>query len=537
MSARVARRQAAPATARSEFVPAPMAGLNTVSAPAMGDAVVLWNMTAAEYGQRVRLGWREWVTGLTGGDGNQVRTVLPYRGSAEAGTGDRLFATTTTGIWDCTASSATPTQVLTFASDAGSAGRGVAHVMVTAAGHFLLYCDEQNGYHVYTESTDTWAKIAQGAGGTQVSGVDPATFCSVLVWKSRVWFVEKNSTRAWYLAAGTVYGAATQLNLDRAGQFRGGGALRGLWNWTGDGGFGLDDHLVAISGGGDVAIYAGTDPAEATTFQLKGSWQTGGIPAGRNIATASGGDLLLVTKAGVRPLSSLVSGGDGVGEYATARIRNLFNSLMLSKSDLNGWSLHVHPEDASLIVTVPEAEGVATQQLVMAMAAKSWSRYRDLPIFSAASWGGKLYFGTSDGRVCINDGYVDGVTLADSSAYTPVQWTLLTAFVGDGRQKQVGVIRPHLITQTSGTPAFSCEARYDFNLVELDSVSGATSGSGDWDTGVWDTAVWGGDYSEAHEARGATGLGTSVAIVARGTATSRTVLRGFDVTYEEGGFL
>ena len=39
----------------------------------------------------------------------------------------------------------------------GHAGRGIHHAFVTPGGHFLVYCDEENGLCVYTEATDTWA--------------------------------------------------------------------------------------------------------------------------------------------------------------------------------------------------------------------------------------------------------------------------------------------------------------------------------------------------------------------------------------------
>jgi hypothetical protein len=40
-----------------------------------------------------------------------------------------------------------------------------------------------------------------------------------------------------------------------------------------------------------------------------------------------------------------------------------------------------------------------------------------------------------------------------------------------------------------------------------------------------------------NESRGATGIGVHVALAARGSATTRTIIVGFDVGYETGGLL
>lgn len=543
MLARPRRKAPAPASMETAYVPAPTGGLNTISPGSeMGalDCILIYNLIAAEYGLRSRLGSREWCTGLTGAIDNKVRTVMSFTGAAASGSDNKVFATTSTGIWDVTASSATPTQVLAFGTTTGDAGFGAASVFVTSAGHFLLYCDEVNGYHVFTQSAGTWAAITMGGGGTQVSGVDPATFCFVFAFKERLWFVPRNSASAWYLSAGAVYGAATEFPMGR--KFTAGGGIRGLWSWTYDGGAGLDDSMVAVSDGGDVLVWQLTDPASPTSTLLRGVWSLGGSPpAGRRIATTRGGDLLLLSRLGVLPLSKLVlgSGTEDRSVYATAKIANLFNQLMLSKSALKTWSMHIHPEENALVVTVPGyGNDNNTEQLVMSLSNRSWFRFRDLPWYSAQIHEGKVYFGSAAGKVYINDGYIDGVTLADPNAYTSIQYSMITAFrnLGNGRQKQVQVIRPTILSE-SASPTFEVHARYKFDQTEPSAVAEGVPGQGSWDVGVWDTAVWGGDYSPSQAVRGAAGMGTDVAIALRGTATSRTIFVGCDVGFSQGGFL
>lgn len=521
-------------------MPAPV-GLNTTSAGtamAPDKCLQLFNLVSSEYGLRARLGSREWCTGLTGTADNLVRSVIPFTGTAANGATDKLFATTSSGIWDVTTSSASPTQVYAFVNPSGNAGYGVAHVVVTAAGHFLAYCDEENGLIVYSEAGGTWAAPAMGAGAGEIDGVDPSSLVFCTVFKGRLWFVERDTSSLWYLATGAIYGAATKFALGT--RLRAGGPLVGIWSWTIDGGAGLDDSLVAVSGGGDVVIYQGTDPSSSNTFGLKGVWYAGGgLPAGRQIATNYGGDMLLMSRIGIIPLSKLIVGGSiQSAQYSTADIANLFNHLMMTRSTVRGWSMRMHPEDNALVVTVPTTDGAATTQLAMSLSTMGWSSYRDLPIYSSEVFGGKLYFGTVDGRVCINDGYVDGVTLASPGTYSPVQWSLLTSYqnLGNGRQKRVQMIRPTILSE-SAAPPFSVAAKYNFDFGELSEAAATSSGGSLWDSAVWDSAVWASEYTASQQVRGASGMGTHVAIAIRGSAASRTILVGFDVMFDMGGML
>lgn len=531
------RRPASPPSAQTYTVPAPVGGLNTVASGLQlppSDCVLSYNLIANESGLRVRLGYREWVTGLTGTTDNKVRTSIPFSGTS-SGSG-KLFVTTETGIWDVTVSTDTPTQVLAFASPTGRAGYGVSTVVVTAAGHFLLYADEVNGLHIYSESGASWSVVAQGAGATEIDGVAPSRFVFVSVFKGRVWFVERDSANAWYLPTGQIYGAATKFPL--GGVFRDGGTLVGLWNWTYDGGAGLDDSLVALSTGGDVLVYQGTDPSSASTFGLKGVWQVGATPGGRRIGSTYGGELLLLSRQGLVPMSRLVVGSSGTLEYATAKIANLISELMATKADEVAWGVVQVPDDNALMLLVPQGTDTDSLQLVQARASGGWFSYRSLPAHSACPWEGQLWFGTEDGRVCVHTGYVDDVKIADDT-YSEIDWSLITApsTLGSPRQKRVGLIRPLIRAEAAGS-SFEARARYRYDLDELDPVAVVIEGgSGTWDTAVWDEDVWGGATLPTQEFRGGTGVGVEVAIALRGSAISKTVLVSVDVSFQPGGFL
>lgn len=577
-------------TSLEGFVPPPMGGLNT-SDPAASmpesDAIALKNLIPSELGLRCRLGSSEWVTGLDG----PARTAIPFNGAAANGAGDRYFVTTATGIWDCTSSTQTPSRVYTFTSAANSAGIGVAHTMVTSAGHFLAYCDEENGYHVYRESTDTWQAVqaadttaawvaataytagqyvknggnvylcttggtSAGSGGPSgtgasvadndvvwaynwsVSGVTPANLVHVLAWKNRLWFTERDTAKAWYLDVNAIGGTATSFNF--GGQFKVGGPLVGLWNWTTDGGQGMDDYLVALSGAGDVVVYAGTDPSTADTFGLKGVWTVGALPKGRKVATEFGGDVLVASILGLVPLSKLVLGNVTFdrSQYLTAKVQNLFNYYTGLYGQNTGWALVLDPKENALLVLVPNGDGSGGTQLAMSLATKGWFPFSGLPMACAAPWNGVLYFGTTDGRVLKHDGYVDGVLLADADAQEAIPFHCVSAFsnLGTPRQKRCGLIRPRVLAQSAVVP-LAAQARWDFDVTAPRDASDDTTPTEGWDVGTWDTAVWGGDFSTTQKVFGATGSGSFLAVAVEGLANSRTIYVGADVSFQVGGFL
>jgi len=549
-------RRPRPQTHKPFTITAPVGGLNTVDPAAAlppGDAQALVNMINGENGLRPRMGFAEWCTGVDGAAA-EVRSILTYKGSV-AGY-DRTYAVTPNGIWNTTASSAAPIKVLSLNTVGGNAGYGCGLAYVTGGGvRTLLYCDEVNGYHVRLE-TDTDAqygagtgfnRIAQGAGVGQISGVNPNLFAWVISFKSRLWFVEAGSTRAWYLATGAIYGAATQFDFGQ--QFKRGGTLACLAVWTMDGGTGMDDLLVAISTEGEVVIYQGTDPSQIGTFSKVGGWDLGGVPAGRRLATTFGGDLLILSSTGIVPVSKLPAGRSLLSPdlFLTRKVRNLFNGLMAARKGLLGWSIIPNPADNTLIVAYPPLAGESRQQFASSLVNGAWSQYTGLPIVSAEILNGTLYFGTADGRLCVMQGYIDNVARTGSTANAlAVTFSGLTAFEGGGipNQKQVGLIRANLVAQ-GAFPSLAVEVRYDFDTSPIQSALPKPAlPANAWDDGSgtgakWDQALFAADSGGAplSQTFGAAGMGVFIGVAWKGSTISRCNLVNFDIVVEAGGFL
>lgn len=514
-------------------VPAPNSGINAVDGLlSMGergpeDAIFLYNLIPSSYGCKVRTGYREWCTGV----GTEVRTLLPFTGTSTT----KLWGMASGGIYDLSTSQVGPAINTAFPTVDSTSGYGQWTNFTTLAGVFALYCDESNGYYVYDAGAGTWAKVTLGGGATQISGIDPALFVLPVIFKSRVWFVEKASARAWYLPVGSVFGAATAFNFGN--KFKHGGTLVALYNWTVDGGEGTDDYLVAISSGGDVVIYRGNDPATATDFLQHGQWYIGPPPAGRRIGGSFGGELYLLSAYGIIPLTRLIAGAliqqDDI--YLSRKITPLINQQMLVGRQNVGWEIKLIPTENLLLSSVPKRIGFDYAQFVQSLNSKGWAIYRDLPYYTGDTWEGVFYFSDSTGRVLIHDGTQDNVSILGVNGVA-IEWSALSVFqeYGEvGRYKITQFIRPVFLSAQA--PSYAVEARYEYNLSEVlpPPIPSVSTGSV-WDVGVWDLALWGGDLFEIEKPVGGSGIGRNVAVAINGSSAATTILVRYDLMFTSG---
>jgi hypothetical protein len=421
--------------------------------------------------------------------------------------------------------------VLAFATTSGSAGNGIHQSFRTIAGQFLLYCDEVNGYHIYTESSGVWAAVTTGTGATQINGVNTTNLVAVCVYKSRVWFVERDTGLAWYLPVGSVYGTVTQFNFGN--KFKSGGYLVNLFNWTVDGGEGVDDYLVAVSSAGDVIVYKGNDPTSATDFRQVGQWFIGPPPINRRIAGSFGGELYILSSYGIVPLSKLVSGILIQSEdiYISRRVNPLLNEDMASLRTTRGWEIKLIPGENSLICSVPEKATGEFSQYVQSLNNQAWTIYRGIPYYTGETWLGNFYIGTSDGELLQLTGDLD-----DDEQ---INWSVLMSFqdIGDsGAYKITQYIRPVFVA--GSPPSYVVEARYDYNLDEVfGAVDSGVTTAAIWDTSLWDSSLWGGVFQVIDKVRGGTGMGRAIAVGINGRSQDSTTLVRFDLMVQQGGLL
>lgn len=517
--------------------PAPSGGVNNYDSlkdMAATDAIYSYNILPGEYGFRTRKGYREWVTTL-GGVTNPVRTIIPYEGQASAD--DKLFVTTVLGIYDASSTAASPAIDTAFGTQTGNAGYG------TSAGYnndngddFLFYADEVNGLYYYNPATNTWAVAAD------ITGVSEANLVFVVEHKNRIWFVERDTSNAWYLGTGVKGGAATKFALGN--KFTRGGHLKGIYKWSLDGGDGIDDLLVFVSSAGEVSIYKGTDPASAATWQHVGTWFIGRVPTSRHLAQTIGGELHLLSAYGLISMQDLVNGVDSAkitGQNTIARkITRALRYDMSSNSSLADyrWDLVSVPSEGSMVITRPYDADETQIQYVFNFTSSAWGYWRGVPINCGAEWKGTFYFGDDAGNVHYLTGSLDGVVRAGTGG-DPIEFSFLTAYSdlgAPGMLKRAQLVRPRFFSENGVEPSYSAKVLFDYQINEpvltLEAASGGGSG---WDSGLWDSDVWGGQSVLYSRFIGASGYGYDLALAIRGETEDITTYLDSLVYAEQGG--
>ena len=533
---------------RSVGIPAPVGGIVAnnpmyTDVTAENAAIWLYNLVPRELGCAVRPGSVEFATNipdvanpLGGGD---VRTIAFYNSivAESAGGVDFLFVMTDAGIFDITAGGAGPwVAVLPWPASGGDAGWcSVVNYTNIAGDHYILVCDELNGY--YTFDGTVWA---QGTIASSPPGLDAEDLAHVTEWGGRLWFTERNTARAWYLDVLDLAGTAQPL--DAGSRFLKGGHLVQCATWTIDDGVGLNDRLVMLSSGGDVLIWAGDPDIDADPLTLLGRWYVGAAVEGRRAVSNWGGETSILSSYGVAKLTDLISGQyEASGrDTTTANISRYFRSFMETTRDLHGWSVEFAALEGLVIVSVPTPNVSAPHiQFALNTNTGTWGMFRDLSMRCMSDTAHGFLFGTVDGRLMSLEGHADNVTLDKLSSDT-ITFSMLTHYnaLGDAAIWK----RPHFIRPSwvgGAQPSYAVEIHYDFDLKELTlSPPFTDAGNSLWDEALWDTTgKWEGLAQNYHETIGVNGMGRHLAVALRGESASDLSLIGFDMMGDFGGML
>ncbi len=481
-----------------------------------------------------------------------IETLLVYNDPANI---SRMFAVATNGSgYDVTVKNVTtaPSSVFTGKQNA----RFQYANFTTIGGHFLIAV---NGADVpLTYNGTAWANATITGPVVPATAIDPALFIHVNVFKNRLWFVIKDSTKVAYLATGAISGDMVTLELGTL--LRRGGFIMAMGTWTRDAGDGQDDFAVFISSEGEVIVYQGTDPSSATTWELVGVFSLG-APLGRRCFEKVGGDLVLINIDGVLPLSrALITDRAAAQRIAiTANIQNAMNAAARLYQNNFGWQLTVYPKGTRAILNVPVVENQQQQQYVMNTLTGAWCRFKGQNANCWALFNDDIYYGTNQGFVAKADtGNADIDQTIEAVGQIAYNY-----FGSRGILKNFGMLRPVISTDSNLSPAIGISTDFRDNVV-FGQATAATFLTALWDNAVYDvdfypvtdrvvsdwTALRGiGQCASIHFRVLSIGAG-SIAFwnwdlnVWDGALWSNAVLgdlllrlNSFDATYETGGFL
>lgn len=342
--------------------------------------------------------------------------------------------------------------------------------------------------------------ITDGATGSATSnipsGTSTATTVSITnvassalsqVWnfKERFFFVEKGTQSAWYLPVKSIGGAATEIPLGAV--FRRGGELLFGATWSLDSGSGMDDVCVFISSNGEIAVYAGTDPASASTWSLQGVYDIG-RPLNKHAYFKAGGDLAILTEDGIVPVSEALRKDRGAlqAQAITYPIEDAWKSAIADATVSYPITATLWQDQTTLIIGTPDEVGGKNVSFAANSRTGAWGRILGWDVRCGAVVSDRFYFGTDAGKVVRGDAGGDD----DGVGYTAVYVPKFQTFGGGG------YVTANFASLTYRAPAratIKVVAHKDYNVRDISAPNASIYQSGSaWGTGVWGTFIWGG---------------------------------------------
>ena len=503
--------------ARPTVIAAPTKGWSANALPIEaedGTAIIMDNFFPEATAIRPRKGYSEQVTGIA----NAVNTLMTY----SSGSTQKLFAAGDSKIYDVTSAGA-----LGAAVKSGLGSTKFSYVnFATAAGQYLYLVNGTDSAFYYDGST--WTTPA-------ITVATSSTFSYVTAHKSRLWFVEKNSTTLWYLPVDSIAGAATAFEV--GSQLLRGGRIVAISTWSVDSGSGMDDLFAIWSSEGEVLVYSGSNPS--SDYAIVGRY-TSGRPIGDRPFYPIGGDLAMISEDGILALSNVMRFDrlTAAEKSLSAQIVDAYRKVVASDASTFGWQIISLPKASMALINVPGAgtDG-ASVQFAYNVSTKAWSRFLNLNAICWELFNGNIYFGTAAGAVYrAEDGGSDNGGLITARCLPA-----FTHLGAPGRTKHVKLVEPLLSTDLS-TYTFGTGCVVNFQQPQ--TVGGSSPGAAGgfiWDVSVWDgTDVWIG-VTVFDRWEGADGIGYVIApyaevlIDADDYPTFEFSLIGWNILHEVGG--
>lgn len=518
-----------PRTAKPSSFPAPVGGwikntnLATPGAKlpdgsSVNGAYQLDNWWPTATGVRMRGGSQLFAT-VTGGGSGTVSALFSYVN----GNNRKLFAATAGALWDITAGGT----IGVTAAGATSAAWSVQQ-FATSGGVFLRAVNGADTPLVYDGTS--WATTPAITG----TGLTPSNLSHVWEFSRRLFFIDKNTLNAWYLPADSIGGAAVQLPL--GGVFKLGGALLFGATWSIETGNGLQQQCVFVTTEGECAVYQGTDPSTASTWNKVGVYRIG-KPLGPKALIAAGGDLVIATNVGFVPLSQAV-----MRDYAALspiaisyKIETAWNDTVSTRGN-SGWAAELWPTK-QLVLVVPPASTSGDQQFVLGANARTggWGRALGWDARCLALFNDRMFFGSTNGTIVECE-----VTGADQGTpYTATCVSLFDPLKAPASLKTCLMMRAVIKAPAEITPQLSLQADYVVSLPTAPADAGLPTGSV-WGSAVWGSSSWGApvDLAVFKTWQSVGGSGYSVApgvqITSGSIVSPQVELVQVDMTYDQG---
>lgn len=345
--------------------------------------------------------------------------------------------------------------------------------------------------------------ITGGGGSAKVNGVatvaapgiefigselTTADMSQVWVYKSRLFFAEKESMNAWYMVDIDAVGGDADV-FPMAGIFQQGGSLQfgAPWSLDSSGSEGLSEQCIFCSTLGEVAVYQGSDPGSADAWAKVGLYRIG-TPLGPNAFVRGGGDLAIATTVGLVPLSKAISLDVTALNVATVsyKIADAWSEAVTLRGQ-ERWQCAIWPEAKMAFVAPPDLIGSNSPVLFVSNTETgAWARFTGWEVLCMEVFRGRLFFGSSAGEVFLaNAGGSD-----NGATYSGAVAPLFEDMDRPGSLKIGAVARAVVRANTATNDRIDLLADYTTSLPPAPDAS-QLSATNVWNDAIWGQAKWG----------------------------------------------
>lgn len=414
---------------------------------------------------RARNGSTNYATGLTG----SVGTIIPYMGAT-----NKLFACTSNYIYEITAGGSSFSPLVSGLTSNHWSWAQATNV----GGNWLLACNGQDPAQIY--SGTSWAAAS-------FTGPSSTNVLSVVCWyRDRLYFIQENTSTIWFGTTDAITGALTSLNVGASMRY--GGTLVAAIPWTTQTATGVIQMLVLISSNGEVIVYTGSDPTNASNWSLMGTFKIGAPVGADRCVQQIGADIAIMTVDGIVPLSqAIILDPSATDQKAlTKKIAPTWLATMQTVGAATaGWELCIYPPKRMALVNIPDP-AVGAYQYVMNTETRSWCQFNGMIATTWCVWNSQLFYGTSSGIVVQAD-YGSNDNGASISCLSVGAWTRLSDGLAPKSTTLIGVD-----TILDGNAQVYAGASFDYTPTTPTGIASgsAVNAQAKWDIANWDVDVW-----------------------------------------------
>jgi hypothetical protein len=313
--------------------------------------------------------------------------------------------------------------------------------------------------------------------------VTPDQLYYVWAFKNRLFFIQKESMDVWYLSVNQMGGELVQFPMGSI--FSRGGQLLFGASWSVDAGNGLSENCVFVSSEGEVAVYSGSNPGDATDFQKVGVYRIG-KPLGQTAFIRAGGDLVIATQVGFVPLSQAIQ-RDYAALSPSAISYSIETAWNQAVADRPGeWSCEVWPERQAVFIALPATESDPAAMYVANSRTGAWAPFTGWQATCVLTFNGRLFWGTADGKIV--EGYIGG--LDRGMPYTATYVPQFDDF-GLPTNMKIGLMARAVIrSAVPVTPKLFTQADFIIDAPIPPDAAIVPAGN-QWASAVWGASVWG----------------------------------------------